>query len=110
MPLPRQLRGSARHVATADQRTATAYQQLQVEQKAAAAKQALADARSVQTPAAIALVLLPQTRGVATVPIIAVPASASSVPLNLALEVPGGASYEVSLRDPATNRTIWRSP
>ena len=110
MTLRRELRDSARQVATADQRTATAYQQLQVEQKAAAAKQTLADARSVQTPAAIALVLLPQTRGVATVPIIAVPASASSVPLNLALEVPGGASYEVALRDPATNRTIWRSP
>ncbi len=109
--LRRELRDNARQVAVADQRATAASQQLEAGQKAAgAAKQALADARATQPLAAVALVLLPQTRGVTSVPIIAVPPTAASVPLTLALEAAGGPSYEVALRDPATNRTIWRSP
>jgi hypothetical protein len=109
--LRRELRDSARQVAVADQRATAASQQLSVEQKAAAAaKQALAEARTVQPLAAVALVLLPQTRGVTSVPILVVPTGTASVPLTLALEAAGGSSFEVALRDPATNRTIWRSP
>jgi len=109
--LRRELRDSARQVAVADQRVSEASQQLTVEQKAAAAaKQALADARAAQPLAAVALVLLPQTRGVTSVPILMVPSGTSSVPLTLALETAGGPSFEVALRDPASNRTIWRSP
>ena len=109
--LRRELRDSARQVAVADQRATAASQQLSVEQKAAvAARQALADARTVQPLAAVALVLLPQTRGVTSVPILVVPTGTASVPLTLALEAAGGPSFEVALRDPATNRTIWRSP
>jgi hypothetical protein len=109
--LRRDLRDSERHVAVADQRAAAASQQLSVEQKtAAAAKQALAETRAAQPLGAVALVLLPQTRGVTSVPILVVPTATSSVPLTLALEAPGGASFEVALRDPATNGTIWRSP
>ncbi len=109
--LRRELRDSARQAANADQRATAAAQQLEVEQRvAAAAKQALTDARVAQPLAAVALVLLPQTRGVTSVPIIAVPPAASSVPLILALEAAGSPSYEVALKDPATNRTIWRSP
>ena len=109
--LRRELRDSARQVAVADQRVTEASQQLTVEQKAAAAaKQALTDARAAQPLAAVALVLLPQTRGVTSVPILMVPAGTSSVPLTLALETASGPSCEVALRDPATNRTIWRSP
>jgi hypothetical protein len=109
--LRRELRDQAQQVAVADQRATAATEQLSAEQKAAAAaKQALADARAVQPLAAVALVLLPQTRGVTSVPIVVVPTGTASVPLTLALEAPGGSSFEVALRDPATNRTIWRSP
>jgi hypothetical protein len=108
--LRRELRDSARQVAVADQRATAASQQLSIEQKAAAAKPALADARTAQPLAAVALLLLPQTRGVTSVPILVVPTGAASVPLTLALEAAGGSSFEVALRDPATNRTIWRSP
>jgi hypothetical protein len=109
--LRRELRDSARQMAVADQRVTEASQQLGVEQKAAAAaKQALADARAAQPLAVVALMLLPQTRGVTSVPILVVPPGSSSVPLTLALETTGGPSFEVALRDPATNRTIWRSP
>ena len=108
--LRRELRDSGQQVAVADRRATAASQQLEVEQKAAAAaKQALADARTAQ-PLAVALVLLPQTRGITSVPIMAVPSGSTGVPLDLALEATGGASYDVALRDPATNRTIWRSP
>jgi len=109
--LRRELRDSERQVAVADQRAAAASEQLGVEQNtAAAAKQALAETRATQPLAAVALVLLPQTRGVTFVPILVLPTGTSSVPLTLALEAPGGASFEVALRDPATNGTIWRSP
>jgi hypothetical protein len=108
--LRRELRDRAGQAAAADQRATLASQQLEVEQKtAAAAKQALVDARTTAPLAAVALVLLPQTRGVTSVPILAVPPAASSVPLTLVLEAAGGPSYQVALRDPATNRTIWRS-
>ena len=111
MTLRRELRDSARQVEVADQRVTEASQQLSVEQKAtAAAKQALADVRAAQPLAAVALVLLPQTRGVTSVPILMVPPGTPSVPLTLALETAGGPSFEVALRDPASNRTIWRSP
>jgi hypothetical protein len=109
--LRRELRDSERQVAVADQRATAASEQLSVAQKAAtAAKQALADARAAPPLAAVALVLLPQTRGVTSVPILVVPTGAAAVPLTLALETGGGASFEVALRDPATNGTIWRSP
>jgi len=108
--LRRELRETARHMADASQRATTAAQQLEVEQAAtAAAKQALVDARSAPALAVVALVLLPQTRGVTSVSIVAVPPGASALPLNLRLESPGGTSYDVALRDPASNRTIWRS-
>jgi hypothetical protein len=108
--LRRELRNSGEQVAVADRRATAASQQLEAEQKAAAAaKQALADARTAE-PLAVALVLLPQTRGITSVPIMAVPSGSTGVPLDLALEAAGGASYDVALRDPATNRTIWRSP
>jgi len=109
--LRRDLRETARQVTDSNQRAAAASQQLVMEQKAAAAaKQALVDARTAPAPMAVALVLSPQTRGVTSVPILAVPSGASAVPLSLALEASGGTSYDVALRDPASNRAVWRSP
>lgn len=59
---------------------------------------------------AIALVLLPQTRSVATVPVLALPpAHDDRVGFELRLDVNEFNRYQVGLRDPASNRVIWRS-
>jgi hypothetical protein len=109
--LRRDLRETAGQIADANQRATAASQQLVREQTAAAAaKQALLDARTPPALATVALVLPPQTRGVTSVSILAVPSGASAVPLSLVLEASGGTSYDVALRDPASNRTVWRSP
>jgi hypothetical protein len=56
-----------------------------------------------------AVVLLPQTRGIGPVPVIALPPGAGMVAFDLALEDGDVARYEVALRDPATNHIVWRS-
>lgn len=73
------------------------------------ATQALADARAARPLSAIALVLQPQTRGVGPTPIISVAAGSRTVPLDLEFESAGSAAYDVALKDPASNRIIWRS-
>ncbi len=111
LSLRRELRDVERRAAGAGERAANAAQELDTERTAAAAaKQALAASRAPQPLAAIALVLLPQTRGVAPIPTIAIPSDAVALPVDLALERAGGASYTVALRDPATNLDVWRSP
>jgi hypothetical protein len=112
--LRRDLNNAERQVAAADQRTSTVSGQLDEQQKTAAtAKQALADARRAEpraeSLATVALVLLPQTRGVGPVPIVAVQPGSRTVPLELRIEAAGLAPYDVALRDPATNRIVWRS-
>jgi len=98
-------------LAAAEQRVAAVAGQLADEQRATAvARRALEDARAVQPPAAVALLLMPQTRGVDPVPVVAVPPTAAALPLQL--RVPGTASahYTAALRDPSTNGIVWRSP
>ena len=66
--------------------------------------------------AAAALVLLPQTRGVTAVPIVAVRQGAGVVPFYLRVEDAlrtedvAAVRYDVALRDPATNQIVWRAP
>lgn len=111
LSMRRELRDVQQRTILADERATNAAQELQVERAAvAAAKRALADARAPQPPATFALVLLPQNRGVASIPTIALPSDAPSVPVDLALERSAGVSYTVALRDPATNLTVWSSP
>jgi hypothetical protein len=57
---------------------------------------------------AIALVLLPQTRSVGPIASISVPDGANLVALELRLESNGFARYQAALKDPGTNRIIWR--
>ena len=57
---------------------------------------------------AIALVLLPQTRSVGPIATIAVPDGANLVALELRLESNAFARYQAALKDPGTNRIIWR--
>ncbi len=57
---------------------------------------------------AIALVLLPQTRSAGPIATIAVPDGASLVALELRLESNDFARYQAALKDPGTNRIVWR--
>jgi hypothetical protein len=59
---------------------------------------------------AIALVLLPQTRSVGTVPVLELPpARADRVGFELRLDANEFNRYQAGLRDPASNAVIWRS-
>ena len=60
------------------------------------------------SPPAIALVLLPQTRSVGPIATIAVLDGSNLVALELQLESNGFARYQAVLRDPGTNRIVWR--
>lgn len=101
----------ARQQATAATERANAVSaELDQQRKAvAAATQAAADARAARPLSAIALVLRPQTRGVGPTPIISVAPGSRNVPVELEFEAAGSAAYDVTLKDPATNRIIWRS-
>jgi hypothetical protein len=57
----------------------------------------------------IALVLLPQTRAAGPVPTLAVPPGTARIGFELRLESNDYARYQVGLRDPAANTTVWRS-
>jgi len=58
---------------------------------------------------AVAIVLLPQTRSVGPIPTVAVPAAAERVAVQLRLESNDFSSYRAALKDPGTNRIVWRS-
>ena len=57
----------------------------------------------------IALVLLPPTRGLGPAPTLAVPPGAARIGFELRLDSSDYARYQVVLRDPGANTTIWRS-
>ena len=76
------------------------------------------DASAVKAPASsspapalpsIALVLLPQTRATGPIATLAVPQGIDRVPFELRLESNDFPRYQAALRDPGTNRIIWRS-
>lgn len=67
-------------------------------------------ARAPQALATIALVLAPPTRAAGPVPAIAVMPGATTVRVDLRLESNDFGRYDVALRDPASNRVIWRMP
>ncbi|HMF97994.1 MAG TPA: hypothetical protein VKE96_27025 [Vicinamibacterales bacterium] len=62
-----------------------------------------------QEPLRIALVLLPQTRAIGPVPTLRVPPGAARIGFELRLESNDYSRYQVGLRDPAANTTVWRS-
>lgn len=109
--LRRELRDAEQAVTVANQRSTTARQQLDAQQqRAAAAEPGSTEARSDAPFGSVALVLPPQTRGVTVVPRVTIRSGTTAVRLDLALERTGGTSYNIALRDPATNRSVWRSP
>jgi hypothetical protein len=85
-----------------------------VESAASVRKRRLTPLPSAQAPQAqvaptVALVLSPQTRASGPVPVLALPADAGRVAFELRLEPNDASRYEVRLKDPATNRVVWRS-
>jgi hypothetical protein len=80
---------------------------------AAAAERELQQARTSQTDLeglkVVALLLMPPTRGVSSVPSIKVPAGTSLVVLSLALEPADFKTYRAVLRQRATQQILWRS-
>jgi len=62
-----------------------------------------------QPLAAIALVLLPQTRAVGDIPTLVVPHASSRVTVDLRLDSNRFGRYEAVLKDPASNVIVWRS-
>jgi hypothetical protein len=57
----------------------------------------------------IAIVLLPQTRGVAPVAVLEMPRGTDRVRFDLRLESNRFPGYQVALKDPAVNQIVWRS-
>jgi len=106
------LTDTQQRLADADRHNAALASELAVQQRAAAAAQlSLAQPPDTQSMTAIALVLLPLTRGVSPPPpIIAVGADSRTVPIALAVSRPERSPFEAALRDPVTNAIVWRSP
>src|SRR5262249_34615746 len=76
------------------------------QQRSTPAGRAGGEARSL---AALALTLLPQTRGAGTIPVVSLPPDATGVTLALRLESNRFTRYRAALKDPATNAIVWRS-
>jgi hypothetical protein len=103
------LRQASQRATAADARVATLADQLAAERKATAAAEAsLARAHAAVSTPAVALVLLPQTRGVGTVPIVGVGPEATTVGVALVIEGTAHGSYDATLKDPTGNQVVWR--
>jgi hypothetical protein len=88
------------------QRAASAAAATQPERPRESASAAASAAREVRT---LALVLLPQTRAIASIPTIVITPGTGRVALELKLESDDFPRYQVGLQDPATNDIVWRS-
>ena len=65
--------------------------------------------RTAPPGAVVAVVLLPPTRAVVPIPVVAVPAGADRVRFELRLESNDFPDYRVVLKNPATQQILWRS-
>jgi hypothetical protein len=64
-------------------------------------------AASIET--AVALVLLPQTRAIGSIPTLTIPQDSSRVAVALQIESNDFQAYQVTLQDPASGQVVWRS-
>jgi hypothetical protein len=58
---------------------------------------------------AVALFLLPPTRGVSRLPSVAIPSDAGLMVISLGLDSVDFKTYRAALKDPSTDRVLWRS-
>lgn len=104
------LTDARQRLGAADRQLAAVSSELAAQRRAAAtAQQSLTQAQTAPPLVAVTLVLTPQTRGSAAAPVIAVAAASRTVPLALRVEDARAAPFSVELRDPGSNRIIWRS-
>lgn len=107
--LSRDIRDAVARTADANHRADALSEQLSAQRTATeSARQALSGARATAVENGLALVLLPATRGAGPVPAIDVQRNTNVVTLELRLDAPASPPYAVALKDPATNRTVWR--
>jgi hypothetical protein len=107
--LSREMGNAVARAADADRRAAALALRVSEEQNAAnAARQELSAARAIPQEGGLALVLAPETRGTAPAAVIALPPDSTVLPLDLRLDTAASPAYEVALKDPATNGTVWR--
>ncbi len=105
--LRRGLSEAERNAAALDHRVGELTGQL-ADQRAANDK-AAREIDGLRSAPAVALVLMPQTRAVRNVPVLAVPRGANVVALDLQLEAGESVQYVAALKDAATPRSVWRS-
>jgi len=108
--LSREVGNAVADAADANRRATALTERLNEERRAAnAARQALTEARAAPPATdSLALVLLPETRGTGPVPTIAVSDNTAVVVLDLRIEGGQTTSYDVALKNPATNGILWR--
>jgi hypothetical protein len=107
--LSRDVQSAVAQTAAANRRADSLDAQLTQQRTAAeTARQALAEARTTPAQNEFALVLLPETRGTGPVPLVALRRDAAVLSLDLRIDTAASASYDVALKDPATNRILWR--
>jgi len=110
LSLRQDLTKAKEHAAATAQRADAVAVELEAQRKATAiATRALADARAARPAATVALVLRPETRGIGPTSIISIAAGSMTVPVDLQFESTGAASYEVALKDPASDHVVWRT-
>jgi hypothetical protein len=109
--LRRELHLSEEQAAATTQQVQAITTELESQRQATAiAAQALADFRAARPAATVALVLRPETRGVGPTSIISIAPGSRVVLLDLQIGSADPELYEVTLKDPASNRVVWRSP
>ena len=109
--LRRELHVSEEQAAATTERVQAMTTELESQRRATAiAAQALADFRAARSASTVALVLRPETRGVGPTSIISIAPGSATAPLDLQIGSADPALYEVTLKDPATNQVVWRSP
>ena len=104
------LREAVRREGAAEARNAAMAAREPVRQPAAAPDRGAAGRTASQPLASMALVLLPQTRGVGPAPILAVAPGHRIVSLDLQIQAADYREYEVALKDPSIDGIVWRSP
>jgi hypothetical protein len=112
--LRRQIAGTEYKRVAVDQREQTLEKQLSEQRTANAQTQneierLRSEASHFNTMKSIAVLLMPQTRGSAQPVSVSVPAGIDAVPVRLALESNEFPEYQVTLKEPGSDRALWRS-
>ncbi len=112
--LKQEVSGANSERAALDQRQQDLQKQLQEQRAASALAQSELERLRNQTPnldaiKSIAVLLMPQTRGTGQPVSVSVPGGVDSLPVRLQLEADEFREYQVSLKEPGSDRALWHS-